>query len=269
MLDVVAKSWKSLIQMQSLLIDKAVDRRLGKTIPVYRNKRKAFYVSDFGPMTRYRAKGFELKEPETIKWIESFEENDLLVDIGANIGMYSLYAASLGIQAIAIEADSLNFAMLNINIRINNMGKRIMPYCIGIHNKTGFSSLNISDLLFGGSCNSFDNCLDYKGNSFVPTHVQGLYGCSLDDFLANTGACPNHLKIDVDGNENLILNGSGYTLLQKSLKSILIELDESRSNYKSSIESLQRSGFMLVEKFVPRKNPGRSVNNHLFTRENL
>ena len=46
-------------------------------------------------ITKYRFDTFENKEPETLKWIDiNLRENDVFFDIGANIGIYSLYAAS-------------------------------------------------------------------------------------------------------------------------------------------------------------------------------
>ena len=45
-----------------------------------------------GKITRYRAVTFEDKEPETLNWIESFYPKDNFLDIGANIGIYSIYA---------------------------------------------------------------------------------------------------------------------------------------------------------------------------------
>jgi len=40
-----------------------------------------------------RANLLESKEPETLDWIDGFEENEVLFDIGANVGVFSLYAA--------------------------------------------------------------------------------------------------------------------------------------------------------------------------------
>ncbi len=48
----------------------------------------------FTPNTlcRYRAETFPTKEPETLEWIESFNEKSIFWDIGVNIGLYSIYA---------------------------------------------------------------------------------------------------------------------------------------------------------------------------------
>ena len=95
--------------------------RLEKYINVYEDQKKIFKILDMGELSRQRAYLFDTKEPETLKWINRFEKEDTLLDIGANIGVYSIYAALKKIKVIAIEPDSLNYALLNINIRKINL----------------------------------------------------------------------------------------------------------------------------------------------------
>ena len=44
-------------------------------------------------LVKWRVKTFFTKEPDTLKWIDNFKEDEIFWDIGANIGLYSLYAA--------------------------------------------------------------------------------------------------------------------------------------------------------------------------------
>jgi hypothetical protein len=44
-------------------------------------------------LIKYRIDTLQSKEPETIEWIENFNKDDIFFDIGANIGLYSCYAA--------------------------------------------------------------------------------------------------------------------------------------------------------------------------------
>ena len=246
------------------------DLRLKSVKTVKESGEKIFKVYDYGQLVRYRANSFERKEPETLNWIRGFDTNDYLLDIGANIGIYSLYAAYKGINVIAVEPDALNYALLNLNIRLNDFGKQILPYCIAIHDKSKFSNFNIGkNYKWGGAMNSFDNILNYKGEEFVPVHSQGVFGIDLDSFLNNLPSVPNHLKIDVDGNENLILMGAKELLKNKTLKSILIELDETREDYESSKTLIQQSGFKLIKKtHAEMYNQGKysSTYNHIFKR---
>ena len=75
------------------------------------------------------------KEPDMIEWIESFNRNDILFDVGANIGLYSIFASKQGIKkVIAFEPEALNFALLNQNIFLNNEQDRIVPLNVGLSN---------------------------------------------------------------------------------------------------------------------------------------
>src|SRR5512139_1901242 len=74
-------------------------------------------------MERYRWDTFWTKEPETIAWIDSFEPGACFWDIGANVGVYSLYAASLdrGLDIYAFEPAEPNFQQLARNKEHNRV----------------------------------------------------------------------------------------------------------------------------------------------------
>ena len=240
--------------------------RLSYSLPVYWNGQIVFRILDYGPVTRYRAKTFERKEPETLTWISSFDPADNLLDIGANIGIYTLFAAARNHNVISLEPDALNYALLNLNIRLNDFCSKVIPYSIAAHNITKYSSFSVRSCQWGGALNSFDT-LENLEVSNQSVHTQGVYGVSLDTFLDDIEFQPNHIKIDVDGNENLILRGASQTLLSPNLKSILIELDESSSDYTESLGLILQSGFFLHEKSRSRifDNTDYSpIYNHIF-----
>ena len=69
----------------------------------------------------YRASTVSTKEPETLEWINGFNETDVLYDIGANVGVFSLYAAlHRNCDVYAFEPESKNYACLHNNIYLNN-----------------------------------------------------------------------------------------------------------------------------------------------------
>ena len=245
------------------------DARLNATLAVKESGKVIFKIIDFGGTVRYRASSFETKEPETLNWIRGFDYNENLLDIGANIGIYSLYAAYKGINVISIEPDALNYALLNLNIRMNNLRGEIVPYCVAIHDKSKFSKFNISSYSWGGALNSFDNTLNFKGEEYTPIHYQGIFGISLDSFVDTLTFIPNHLKIDVDGNEHLILLGAKEFLKNKNLKSILVELDEEREDYELSKNLIEQSGFKLMEKtnsVISVNGKFSTIFNHIYIR---
>ena len=75
-----------------------------------RNKKKIFTMRNFGGSTISR--GFHLfkTDKEVAEWIEGFDANSVLVDIGANVGLFSLFAATKKHKVLALEPESLNFA---------------------------------------------------------------------------------------------------------------------------------------------------------------
>ena len=77
----------------------------------------------------------------------------------------------------------------------------------------------------------------------------------------------HHLKVDVDGNEFLIMKGARQLLNSNKLKSILIELIESRNDYDETIKYIESFDFELVYKgHAPMYETGRFSDffNHIF-----
>ncbi len=59
---------------------------------VSRNEIKLkFYIPN--ELTLFRINTFSTKEPETLDWIDKFQEKSIFYDVGANVGLYSCYAA--------------------------------------------------------------------------------------------------------------------------------------------------------------------------------
>ena len=79
----------------------------------------------------------------------------------------------------------------------------------------------------------------------------------------------DHVKIDVDGNEGVILAGGVKTLKQKKIKSILIELDENLNDYELILKILSNNGYTLKSKIASPFHPEifGSTKNHIFYSE--
>ena len=72
-----------------------------------------------GKLPLFRADTLFSKEPETIKWIEKFKPETVFWDIGANVGIYSIYAGlNPNLNIYAFEPASNNFNLLNQNIQL-------------------------------------------------------------------------------------------------------------------------------------------------------
>ena len=252
------------------ILRSAWDFRFEQYLKVHRKGTALFEVTDFGPVCRMRAKTFELKEPETLDWIDGMCEADILIDIGSNIGLYSIYAGIRGIRTYAVEPDALNFALLNLNINRNKSEDRVLGFCVALHDHTCMSTLAKQDLEWGGALSCFEGNTDQRGNSFRSIHQQGAFGLSLDSFCKLGNINPTHIKLDVDGNELLVLSGAKESLTNTSLRSVLIELDETNPDYASCVDMLEQSGLRLQMKhqseLVARGEYNTSF-NYIYRRE--
>ncbi|MBN8521976.1 MAG: FkbM family methyltransferase [Alphaproteobacteria bacterium] len=172
------------------------------------------------------------KEPATIEWINQFKPNDVFFDIGANIGVYSLYA-SIHKQArvFAFEPSPFNFSTLCRNVILNNISDYLSPFCVALSNKTVIDHLHMSSVQSGAAHTGFQKAVNEFGGALQTVHAQATLGFTLDDFIRIFKTpVPNHIKIDVDGAEPYVLAGMAKTLENPVLTSILIELPARDNN---------------------------------------
>ena len=229
-----------------------------------KNGKKIFSLRNWGGSTAFRGKNFYTKEPETISWINSFNKKCTFIDIGANIGIYSLYAASIKItQIYSFEPCPLNFACLNQNIYDNKFQKKITAYPFALHSIEKISKLYKKNFKFGGSSSTFDRNIGYDGKNFNPAFSVGSYACTLDFFCKKINIVPHYVKIDVDGNELNVIMGMKNNL-EKNIKSVLIELNMSFFEHKKIIKLLHDYKFKIVLQGINLKN--KKTSNWIFSK---
>jgi len=190
----------------------------------------------FGGIPSWRAETLLTKEPETISWIDAFDVNDIFWDIGANIGVFTLYAAKKNIKVLAFEPSPSNYFLLNKNIELNNASNNVSAICLAFNNTTKLDFLHMSDTRAGSAHSSFSENIDQYGKVFTPVFELAMLGFSVDDFYDRFSPnFPNHIKIDVDGIEDKIIFGAEKVFSNPNLKSVLIELDPDRPEYTNKI----------------------------------
>lgn len=182
-----------------------------------------------------RADLWRKKEPNTNKWIEGFNSESVFLDIGAHIGVYSLYAASLGHKVLAFEPEALNYSELCKNIYLNDLSDKIQAYPAAISDMNGLSHLNVLNFMPGRSHHNFNSFVNKKA------FKQGAIGFKLDDLKLYPQ--PDYIKIDVDGFEDKVVKSGRKTLTQ--CKSILIE-----TNNNDIIKSIEEMGFKINDELT-------------------
>ena len=182
-------------------------------------------------MEKYRADTFFTKEVETLAWIKSFNPKGVFVDIGANIGVYSLYAASLfpEMTVIACEPVQANFNRLCENIKLNGF-KNVIPLPVAVGwGKVRVVDLHIKSEGVGDSGSQMDAPVDEHRQAYEATDVQKTICIPFGLIEAMTDVAPNYVKVDVDGQEHRIAQGlvtPFRSCLRPSIESILIEVNK-------------------------------------------
>lgn len=192
------------------------------------------------------------KEPTTIPWLESFSPGDVMVDIGANVGMYSIYAAKVAeARVYAFEPEALNYAELNKNIYVNGLHGQVTAYCMAMSNENRVDRLLLGGFAEGLSHHDFGENTWTQDKDFGAIRTgkderleQGCASFSLD-FLVSSGSipAPRHIKIDVDGLESRVVDGCWNTLNGGSVESILIEVDHRIPSCRAIVERMVGAGW--------------------------
>ena len=237
----------------------------------------------------WRAETFYTEEPDTVAWLDSLQPDDVLWDIGANVGMYSIYASKMrGCQVFAFEPESQNYALLIENIALNQIGDRCHPACLAIADRTGMGTMEIRSITKGGAYTLYESAgqripsedphlpatMDpVRGQPCIVEQI--IFGVSLDTLLTQYNFTPpTHLKVDVDGLEPEIIDGAEKLLESKTLRSILIEINLKSERDVEIPNVLASHGFQLISEelnWASRKDLPREqevpCTNMIFSRE--
>jgi len=243
-----------IITKRSILIwfNDFIQERSYKSIKIF-DKEINFFVPN--QITSWRVDTYFTKEPETLEWIDSFESKENLIfwDIGANIGLYSIYNSlkNPNSTTIAFEPSSSNLRVLTRNISINNFEKNIKVVPIPLTNKENiFQEMKEGHFVEGGALNSFGQKFDFEGKEFKPTMKYKLLGTTMNYFIENSILeIPDYIKIDVDGIEHLILEGGDKFLNNEKVKSLSIEINENfKEQYEKVLNLMKKYKFEILHK---------------------
>lgn len=192
------------------------------------------------------------KEPHTIAWLNGLAQGAVLLDVGANIGLYSLYAATARrCRVYAFEPESQNYGLLNRNIQANGLDALITAFPCALSDRVGLDRLYLSGFEIGASCHSFGAEVDFKLEARAAPYVQGCASWTLDAAVADgTLPVPRYIKIDVDGFEHKVVAGACATLAGSGVEELLIEVNPHLAEHRAMVEQLAGLGF--------RHDPGQA-----------
>lgn len=171
-----------------------------------------------------------------LKGFKEFLAGGVVLDIGANIGVYSLLLSRLvgcG-SVVAVEPFFENFKLLVENIVLNNV-RNVHPYSFAFGSEDGFGDLFVSS--------NSNWCNMVSGSVSVPVTVR-----SVDSFLCGMTKFPVFVRMDVEGFESEILKGMDL-LLSKYSPVLMVEYHKQTIvDFESFYDLLSNNGYYA--KFV-------------------
>lgn len=217
--------------------------------------------------TKWRAETLFTKEPSTVEWINQMKAGEILFDVGANVGSYSVLAGAKGVKVFSFEPEAENYAMLVKNLALNNIEPN--AYCMAISDEEKAGTLYAGQQGVGGACHSFDEPVghDLKVKQF--SFSQGCFGIPLDTLIERGLPSPQHIKIDVDGLEYKVIRGA-EKILRNGLKTLLVEVNAELNEHKDMVQYICSLGFgydqAQVDKAKRKDGTFKGVAEYVFTK---
>jgi FkbM family methyltransferase len=208
-----------------------------------------FAVSN--PRLRIWAERFAEIEPELLDLIDGMPEGAIFFDLGASIGLFSLYAAlRRRARVYAFEPEAQNYATLELNHFLNRrvLVEPLNSFNVAIAESVGVGKIHTRVYGAGEHVKILDKpeTQDTK-EAFEAAHVQTVLKMPLDHLIREFRLPqPNVLKIDVDGAEAAVLAGANKTLGNPILDTVFIELTDRTQTAEA--QALLQHGFRLTDK---------------------
>lgn len=222
-----------------------------------------------GRSSMKRARTLMTKEPGSLAWIDRMEPGSSFWDIGANVGVLTLYAAARrDLRVWAFEPAAVNFYALSANCELNDASPEVRCLQLGFADVNDLLDLHVSQLQPARSFTLREKPSrgpNDKQRRRYPAR-QAVQVWRIDDFIAGYGLeCPNYLKIDVPGVTPEILAGAQRTLARPEVREIQVEVKENGPGGRRVAALLEPHGFRIAHRH--RKADGATQGDLVFARE--
>ncbi len=217
-----------------------------------------FYINKTNRLVKWRAETFLKKEPTTIEWLQRLSKDSWLIDIGANIGIYSLPASLFHVKkVISVEPEPLNYLELLRNIDLNGIKREkiiTLPVAISSKYANQTTDIYLSEEVVGGSCNQVGK---NQNVDLTPLNkkrkTRSIYCISLEHLITISSIpkdAPLHIKVDVDGIEEDVCKSLFSSSLIHRLSSLQVELNADIKEHNNLISNLLKAGYIFSKKQV-------------------
>ncbi len=185
--------------------------------------------------------------PEMLAWRRALRPGDLFIDVGANVGTYTIWAAEIGAEVIALEPAPDTFQLLLENVALNGYQVSAIRAAAGAACGTARFSAG----------RDAGNCLDPQG----PAEIRLV---TIDSLIGDRRVAG--LKIDVEGFELDVLRGCATALAEQRISLIQLEWNAmselaAGTDRRPAADLLARYGYQLFRPDVtgrlrPAGDPG-------------
>lgn len=178
-------------------------------------------------------------DPVFVLFLQSVSDRPLILDLGANVGYFTLKVADELIQAsfkqfdiIALEASLINFEVLQNRVAQPLLNGKVKPLVGLAGHKTGFDSIIYSQQHYG-------NSITGKGKSTNSTKVHYV---NIETILKDANRPVDLLKCDIEGSEEIFI--STYTELLKRTNTAVFEFHGGECDIENCRRLLLQSGLL-------------------------
>ena len=238
-----------------------------------------FKIHAGSQLLRFRAESFLTKEPTTLEWLQSLDKDSVLIDVGANIGIYTIPASLFHVKkVIAVEPEIKNYNMLLDNLKLNEIDCNTceaIPVAVSTKYANSYTKLYLTEDRVGSSCHQLGKNQDFKLRELEQERAYRTVGCislskivrqSTKDFDGRL-----NIKIDVDGIEPDVCESIFEDKTYVRVSTLQIELNPDINEHKTLIEDLLSLGFMYdkrqVEKATRKRGTFKGFAEYVFRRE--
>ena len=235
----------------------ALRKRLFVRVKVRDRDHVATYVCET-PLDAQRPLSLWVKEQGTMAWIDSdVRAGDVFMDIGANIGIYSIAAAMrVGESGIvyAFEPHKVNALSLLRNVQANRLQQRIRVFSCAVSDVEGMLCFNYRSLASASTASQLGHSrVAGTDREFAPIASEMVYGTTVDRLVRDRVVlAPTQVKIDVDGNELMILRGMGE-LLRGAHRPRSVQIELNVGLHASIPEFMKECGYELAARHFTHK----------------
>ena len=165
----------------------------------------------------------------------------VFLDVGANVGLYSLILAAHAktadkpIRILAFEPDPINRGRLEFNIKASNADITVLPYAVSDENGAGYMG--------GGDSNRGEARLSSENDENTKVQIKTIYGVCKAEKLTHIDA----MKVDIEGHDERAL-GAFFKDAPNTLWPRLLILETGRDTTTSLLELCGAHGYTLTKR---------------------